>query len=89
MDFPSASIPQTAYTARTCGLVSAVLHVQIRAGEAAARAKEVKKQQEAREAEMKRQSKDQEKLKKLNKEFARSGSRRLISSSNHCSFHAV
>ena len=66
--------------------VLAVLHVQIRAGEAAAQAKEEKKQQEAQEAEMKRHSKDQEKLKKLNKEFARSASRRLVSSGNLDSF---
>ncbi len=38
---------------------------------------------------MKRQSKDQEKLKKLNKEFARSASRRLAPSSNLGSFRAI
>ena len=38
---------------------------------------------------MKRQSKDQEKLKKLNKEFARSASRHLMSFGNLGSFLAI
>ena len=48
-----------------------VCDVQIRDGEAAARANEEKKQKEAREAEQKRQSSDQDKLKKLETQYAR------------------
>ena len=48
-----------------------VYGVQIRDGEAAARAKEEKRQKEARDAEQKRQSSDQDKLKKLETQYAR------------------
>ena len=48
--------------------------MQIRDGEAAARAKEEKKQKEAKEAEQKRRSKDQGHLKKLEEVYYRSAS---------------